>query len=274
MGRLTRIHVASFALLLLVGIAAASVMMLVKPRQQTIAKLTQRIDEEEKKAAERPRVEAELTRAQAQTAAVRARWQTIMDTKMSHTSLADPYTAMFVLNKEVETYAPQLTAALNSNRDIRFTGQLGFSGVGWTPPSPALAKREFPQGGFALQARNFPALLNWLRNTQSLPRVMQLGNNISLTGPAPWVSVGIPATFYINYRTGPGTAESSPPPAAAPVAGPPQGMPGTPGGGVPPPARAGRAKAAPADEDMDTESLGRGGLGKKRSRALATEEEE
>jgi len=294
MGRLTRIHIGAIALILLAGIAAAFMMVLVKPRRDNISQLSKRIADEQAKAAERPRVQAALARAEREGAAAKGRWEGIMDTKMSCISLKDVHVAMFEINKESDTYAGQVSRALNSNPDIRFVGQLSFPGIGWTPPSQTMERREFPQSSLQIQARAFPALLDWLRNTESLPRVMQLGGNISLSGPSPWIAASIPATFYIYYRDAKATAPAEE--AAAPATGMPgmMGMPGMPGmmpgmmgpgmmgpgmGGPPRAAAPGQARprgaaarAAPAapSEEKGEETLGMG-LGRKR--ALAVKEE-
>lgn len=219
MRRLNRIHLAALALVLIVGIAAAFVMGLMKPRWKSIKELEANIATEEAKAAERPAAEAKLKEAQTDRAASQAKWESIMDTYMSHISLSDPHQAMFEINAEAPTYAPQMIAAIDSNPDVRFTGSLGFTGVGWKPPGPEVGQRVFPQGGFRLRVKDFNALQEWLKNTAKLPRVIALGNRISISGPSPGLEVTIPATIYIYYRDA-GQAVVAVAPGAARAAAP------------------------------------------------------
>jgi hypothetical protein len=196
---LNRIHVLAIALIVIVGIAAAFFMGLMKPRQGKINDLTANIATEETKAAERPKVQAKLDKAREDKAAAEARWSAVMDAKMSHISLKDPHKAMFELNAESPTYAPQIISAINSDPGVRFTGSMAFGGVGWSPPSQAMQQRVFNQT-ISLRVKDFPTLLEWLQQTERLPRIMRLGGSITITGPSPNIDVSIPGTFYIHYR--------------------------------------------------------------------------
>ncbi len=145
-------------------------------------------------------MEASLEAAELEKLQIEARWNEIMDAKMSKISLKDPHQAMFELNAEAPTYAGRLIDAINSNPDVRFTGSLSFPGVGWNPPSQSMESRVFRQGNFRLRMQDFPALLEWLQSTEELPMVMELGDSITINGPSPGLNVAMSATFYIYYR--------------------------------------------------------------------------
>jgi len=200
MGRLSRIHVLAVTLVIGVGIAAGFFLGLMKPRMANIKTLEDNIATEEAKAAERPKVETKLKEAQLERAGLEAKWNAIMDAKMSSISLKDPYKAMFEINAESPTYAPQIVSAIDSDPNVRFLSTLNFPGISWQPPSQAMGLRVFPQGSFHLRVKNFGVLLEWLRHTDQLPRVMEIGNTISITGPSPNLDVAFPVTFYIFYR--------------------------------------------------------------------------
>ncbi|NIM05645.1 MAG: hypothetical protein GTO55_05505 [Armatimonadetes bacterium] len=200
MAKLNRIHMLAVALVVIVGVAGIFFMALMKPRQDSIKTLEANTAKELEKAAERPQVEASLKAAELEKLQIEARWNEIMDAKMSHISLKDPHQAMFEINAESPTYAKGIIDAINSNPNVRFTGSLGFSGIGWKPPSQSMESRVFRQRNVRLQVQDFPTLLEWLRHTEELPRVMELGDSITINGPSPGLNVAMSATFYIYYR--------------------------------------------------------------------------
>jgi F0F1-type ATP synthase membrane subunit b/b' len=97
MNRIRRIHLLIVAVVLFVGIAIAFLMVLVKPLKNNIATLDGNIAQEQAVANRLPQALASLTEAQTKRAAAESKWRMVMQTKMSHISLGDPYRAIFAI---------------------------------------------------------------------------------------------------------------------------------------------------------------------------------
>jgi|WetSurMetagenome_2_1015567.scaffolds.fasta_scaffold88451_3 hypothetical protein len=199
LNRIRRLHLLIVAVILMIGIAAAFVMVLVKPRKNEMAVLDKSIAEKKAIADQETAALAALDDAKKQRSAAEGKWNYIMRTKMSQISLADPYTAIFKVYKEIPTYAPQLTDAFNKNKRVTLSSSLGFpQKIGFKPPDPSMRGMEFPQT-LTFHAKSFPDLLSRLKTTDTLPRVMALGNSITLTRTGDGINATIPAVFYIYF---------------------------------------------------------------------------
>jgi hypothetical protein len=198
MNKIKRIHLLIVAVILFVGLAAAFVTVLVKPRQKKIAILEKNIASEREQADLRPQAEAVLAEARAQRAAAEAQWHLVMRTKMSHISLDDPYRAIFAIYKEIPTYEPQLVAAFAKDKRVKLNSRFGFSQYGFTPPPQTLTGRIYPQS-LNLGAKSFPDLLSWLGTTKNLPRVLELGSSITITKAANGINASLPGTVHIYF---------------------------------------------------------------------------
>jgi len=210
MNRIKRIHLLIVAVVLFVGLAVAFFMVLVKPRQKNIADWDKKITDRQKVADQLPQAQAALADAKAQLGSAEAKWQIIMRTKMSHISLADPYRAIFAIYKEIPTYEPQLMAAFARDKRVKLNSRLGFSQYGFTPPPTSLVGRDYPQT-LNLSAKSFPDLLSWLRNTESLPRVLELGGSIAISKSSAGISATVPGVIHIYFAELPAVSQSTAP---------------------------------------------------------------
>jgi hypothetical protein len=197
--RVRRLHLLIVAVILMVGIAAAFFMVLVKPRKARIAVLEKSIASEKQEADQEATAQATLEAARSARSEAVSKWNMIKRTKMSQISLVDPYTAIFKIFKETPTYGPQMTAAFAKDKRIILRSNFSFpQRVGFKPPDTTLKGFDYTQN-LAFTAKSFPDLLSWLTTTGSLPRVMALGGNLSLKKTPNGIDVSIPAVVTILY---------------------------------------------------------------------------
>jgi hypothetical protein len=224
--RLTRIHLAIIGLVVIIAIALVFNITQIKPRMQTLQAHQATIDKESQffnqNDAQSRNLNAKL---KLDLVAAKVTWQKRYDAKMSQLSIRNPYLAPFSINQELPTYGPQLTRALDKNRkEAHFMGNIVWPGsIGWNPAPPQALTTT---ADLPFHFKDLVVLKKWFATTESLPRVMELGNSITIAVAAPGLNVTLPgAKFYIMYRDSEGNRPTDPAIFAA------SGAPGGGGGG-------------------------------------------
>ncbi|MHB8995797.1 MAG: hypothetical protein ACYC63_11145 [Armatimonadota bacterium] len=233
MGKIPTIAIIAIVVVLIIGISVAAFYFLIKPKQEELAGL------KEKLAAEQAVVAQEST-ARAELAAVNAAWlkaqqelAALRERKSIPISMYMPLLAMTSMWYELREDLPKVVTNYLTSQGV--TIQSGAS-----MPAPQLAPPTVPSSGF-LQVPEGQSLTLAVTGTLAniekvysnlgqMPRIATIGA-LNLTGTGERLTATFPMTLYIIVE---GAEAAAPPPAAA--AADPAGGPGGPGG---PPADAG-----------------------------------
>jgi|LSQX01.1.fsa_nt_gb Tfp pilus assembly protein PilO len=232
MGKIPTIAIIAIVVVLTIGISVAAFYFLIKPKQEELAGL------KEKLAAEQAVVAQEST-ARAELAAVNAAWlkaqqelAALRERKSIPISMYMPLLAMTSMWYELREDLPNVVTNYLTSQGV--TIQSGAS-----MPAPQLAPPTVPSSGFlqvpegqSLTLAVTGTLANIAKvysNLAQMPRIATIGA-LNLTGTGERLTATFPMTLYIIVE---GAEAASPPPAAAADAA---GGPGGPGG---PPADAG-----------------------------------
>lgn len=230
LSRLRVLHLWIIWLVIAIGIGVLGYIGLVMPQQKTLASLHKRTAQEQEQADTKLEVQANLERAHDAKRDAQAAWKRVMAQKMPDISVKEPLQAMFALWRE---QGPQGETGSKVYAFLRGTG-VQFSGLSIpaapiTPPDASQEVLTFPQT-LAVNAKSFPAFLDFLRKLPQSPRMLVIGDSLTLNAAEGGVSTSVPLTMYVFLK---GIKVAAPPAAEGEGAAEGMGAPmmGGPGGG-------------------------------------------
>lgn len=146
LGRIPPYVLGPVGLIIILGLLVAGFWFMVKPKQQETGEIKAQIEEQENKAAQRERAEADLARVRRQWEAAHDGLALKMDERSIPISMGQPLIAMMNLWDEVRESLPPLV-----EKFVRASGCVMVTGhPGWNPPMdpfpPNTAWIEFPIG--------------------------------------------------------------------------------------------------------------------------------
>lgn len=240
LAKVSRLHVLIGGLVIVVALAVGGGILLIRPKQQELAKTRSDRMAAEEYAARGPAKLQELERAKAEKAAVKVQLARFRR-KMPSISMKDPKLAMIAMWYEYrDNMGPKIKRFVDSTGNQ--LNSLSVPAPQVTPPDPSTSYIAVSLSNFAITARNFRRLLLFFRKVPQMPRIATIAN-ITVNGPSPNLQVSAPMTVHIL------TKDYTPPaPAAAAPGGAEGGPPGGPPGGAPPPAPGGEEEELEAGE--------------------------
>ena len=198
--RITRIQVLIGGVILIVAVAIAFFLSVIKPQRAAIAKSVEDAEWYWAEAAARPKLEQDLLDAHEQGEVVTEQYQEILDTRMPDIDLGDPIAATLRMWDLYEEEQDVMSRWFNSS---------GAQVVGYGFPTwPTAMPSSFPDPNMVMlapqswnldvQVQDFPKLLEWLQKIPEAPRFMVM-QSVTIQGshsPDDPLTATIPVTLY------------------------------------------------------------------------------
>jgi len=192
LSRISRLHIIAGAGVVFVALLVAFSLSFLQPTLRQIKDVKAQQAAQEKTWSQLPAKVAALSQAKQNLAMAEAQANAMLARQPKIST--QPFDAMFDLHRE---YTFGTGPAL-----LRF-----FLSKGYLPRGIALPATSFtpqavppllviPMGGFGIQARSFPAVLNFLRQLKDMPRIGVIGG-VTIRGTSPNLDVTMPLTVYI-----------------------------------------------------------------------------
>lgn len=225
MGKIPTIAIVAIVVVLIIGISVASFYFLIKPKQEELTALKEKLSQEQAIVAQRGTAEAEKAAVDAKWLRAQTELAALRERKSIPISMYMPLLAMTSMWYEYREDLPAVVTKYLTSQGVTIQ-------TGAAMPAPSLAPPTVPSNGF-LQvpegqtlnltvAGTMASIENVYRNLSQLPRIATIGA-LSLSGTGDRLTATFPMSLYIIVEGA--EAAAPPPPAAAPGGGPP-GMPG------------------------------------------------
>jgi hypothetical protein len=196
LSRVTRLHIIAGAGVIFVALLVAFSLSFLQPTLRQIKDAKTEQAKQEKTWSQLPVKVAALSQASQNLAASKIQAEALLAKQPKIST--NHFDAMFDLYRE---YTFGTGPAL-----VRFFVSKGYMPQGiTTPPTPWTPQAlppllVIPMGSFGIQARSFPAVLNFLRQLKDMPRIGVIGG-VTIRGTSPNLSVAMPLTVYIMTQT-------------------------------------------------------------------------
>jgi Tfp pilus assembly protein PilO len=227
MGKIPTIAIIAIVVVLIIGISVAAFYFLIKPKQEELAGLKEKLAAEQAVVAQKTTTEAELAAVNAAWLKAQLELAALRERKSIPISMYMPLLAMTSMWYELREDLPKVVTNYLTSQGV--TIQSGAS-----MPAPQLAPPTVPASGFlqvpegqSLTLAVSGTLANIKKvysNLAQMPRIATIGA-LNLTGTGERLTATFPMTLYIIVE---GAEAAAPPPA--PAAAGPEGGPGGPGG--------------------------------------------
>lgn len=179
LGKIPPFVLGPVGLIIIVGLAVAGFMFMVKPKNEELAKVQEQIAQQKAKADQRPKAEAERERVKQEWVTAHEGLAQRMDERSIPLSMGQPFVAMTSLWRETREDLPQLV-----EKFIRDSGCVLIQGApGWAPPTSPV-----------------DASANWLRFTVG-PSGASAGVGIPGGGGSPLWVAGTMADIERLYKS-------------------------------------------------------------------------
>lgn len=264
MGKIPTIAIIAIVVVLIIGISVASFYFLIKPKQQELATLKDKLSQEQAVVAQKSTAEAAKAAVTAEWLKAHAELTAVSQRKSIPISMYMPLLAMTSMWYEYREDLPAVVTKYITSQGVTIQTGAAMPAPSLTPPTvPANGFLQVPEGQtLNLTVKGTMANIEKMyRNLGQLPRIATIGA-LSLSGTGDQLTATFPMTLYIIVE---GAEVAAPPPAAAAPAGmggPGAGMGGGPGAGGPSGGPSGGGKGKGSSDD----SSGDGG-GKKKGSA-------
>jgi len=209
LARITRIHVLAVGCVFFIGVGLAFMMLVIQPRLRDLRSTRQQVNAQKSEADKLPGKLRDLAEAQAIFVDTKAKFDAIL-AKQPPLTTTDGNQTAFDLWRE---YGPGPTSS--GTVLWNWFASRGYNVSGITVPGPPPPPVSLPpiiswNMGLSLRARNFGQVMNLLRSTQSIPRLMLISGISGISGHPPDLQVPLPATVFIFTRNAPGVAAPGP----------------------------------------------------------------
>jgi hypothetical protein len=204
--QLTRAHVLAVGCVLFVAISAIVHFSLIKPELDIMGQERRRTEDYRARTTELQPGLVKLAEAEKDYLRQRAAYDRLI-AKQPKIDTKDGNQAAFDLWRE---YGNDPNSFGNSM--WRWLRQHGQSPRGIQVPGIPLPPVAVPplisigMGGFGITAKSFPDTLSFIRKLHEMPRVVMLGNRVSMGGISPYVDVALPITAFIITKNAIGGA--------------------------------------------------------------------
>jgi len=235
--RINRFYVLGVGVLVAGVVVLVAFMTMVRPAVVDYKAKQQAAAQQETIAARKPTAVTALKKANDDLAAVKAAYQVVKTERNPEIQML-PDMDLTLFNY----LWPELRGPSGAGPTLRtwfqeqgwqFTGIESIANPGTTAIAADTNAIAIPLGTMTMQIRDFPEVLRFLPHLKETPRITAMGDEITIKGPSPNLSIDFPLTLYILTGLPPTGGGAKPAKPATPAPGPEQ-HPGmtTPAGGA------------------------------------------
>lgn len=218
MGKIPTIAIIAIVVVLIIGISVASFYFLIKPKQEELAALKEKLAQEQAVVAQKATAEAEKAAVDASWMKAQMELVALRERKSIPISMYMPLLAMTSMWYEYREDLPAVVTKYLVSQGVSIQ-------TGASMPAPSLAPPNVPATGF-LQVPEGQTLNLTIKGTMAniekayrnlslLPRIATIGG-LTLSGQGDQLTAAFPLTLYILVE---GAEAAAPPPAPAAAAG-------------------------------------------------------
>lgn len=233
MGKIPPIVTVVIGVVLILGLSAACLFTLIKPRTEELKAAQEAFAQAEQKANTLEKVRQENAQAVRDWLKAQADLEKLMAMRSTPVSFYEPITAWVALWQEYRVTLPRAVERFIEASGVRIvSGTSVPAPPGAPPPPPSNGYMRIPESTVQVVVQGTLAQIERLyRSIGKFQRIMTIsGLNLSSTGNGDLITATIPMDFYLLVEVPPGAAAA--PAAAGPMGGPapgPQAAPPPPG---------------------------------------------